>query len=90
MSVSIHDTQSKLCHRYLNDLSIRVILDPRLFSCLLLTQCLTLLICFVEAEMAQNRILELKEQEYNMQYQALVFSHQQRQEEIQAAHIKQY
>ena len=40
--------------------------------------------------MAQNRILELKEQEYNMQYQALVFAHQQRQEDIQAAHIKQY
>ena len=32
----------------------------------------------VEAEMAQNRILELKEQEFNMQYQQLVFQHQQR------------
>jgi len=33
---------------------------------------------YVEAEMAQNRILELKEQEFNMQYQQLAFSHQQR------------
>ena len=40
--------------------------------------------------MAQNRILELKEQEYNMNFQQLVFTHQQRQEEIQQAHIKQY
>ena len=40
--------------------------------------------------MAQNRILELKEQEFNMQYQQLVFQHQQRQEEIQHAHIEQY
>mmetsp|Transcript_46415 Transcript_46415/g.61477 ORF Transcript_46415/g.61477 Transcript_46415/m.61477 type:complete len:83 (+) Transcript_46415:204-452(+) len=40
--------------------------------------------------MAQNRILELKEQEFNMQYQQLVFTHQQRQEEIQQAHIEQY
>ena len=40
--------------------------------------------------MAQNRILELKEQEFNMQYQQLTFMHQQRQEEIQQAHIKQY
>lgn len=40
--------------------------------------------------MAQNRILELKEQEFNMQYQQLVFTHQQRQEDIQQAHIKQY
>jgi hypothetical protein len=45
---------------------------------------------FTEAEMAQNRILELKEQEFNMQYQQLVFQHQQRQEEIQHAHIEQY
>jgi len=45
---------------------------------------------FPEAEMAQNRILELKEQEFNMQYQQLVFTHQQRQEDIQQAHIKQY
>jgi len=37
---------------------------------------------FPEAEMAQNRILELKEQEFNMQYQQLVFTHQQRQEDI--------
>ena len=40
--------------------------------------------------MANNRINELKEQEYNMQYQQLVFNHQQRQEEIQSAHIQQY
>jgi hypothetical protein len=36
----------------------------------------------VEAELAKNRISELKEQEYNMQYQQLIFTHQQRQEEI--------
>lgn len=40
--------------------------------------------------MAKNRILELKEQEYNMEYQQLMFTHQQKQEEIQQAHIKQY
>lgn len=40
--------------------------------------------------MAKNRITELKEQEYHMQWQQLNFQHQQRQEEIQALHIKQY
>ena len=40
--------------------------------------------------MANNRITELKEQEFNMQYQQLAFNHQQRQEELQAAHISQY
>lgn len=45
---------------------------------------------YVEAEMAKNRIQELKEQEYNMEYQQLMFTHQQKQEEIQQAHIKQY
>lgn len=40
--------------------------------------------------MAKNRIAELKEQEYNMEYQQLMFTHQQKQEEIQQAHIKQY
>ena len=40
--------------------------------------------------MAQNRIQELKEQEYNMQTQQMSFEHQQRQEEIQKAHIEQY
>ena len=42
----------------------------------------------IEAEMAKNRIAELKEQEYNMEYQQLMFTHQQKQEEIQQAHIK--
>jgi hypothetical protein len=37
---------------------------------------------YVEAEMAKNRIAELKEQEYNMEYQQLMFTHQQKQEEI--------
>ena len=45
---------------------------------------------FAEAELAKNRIQELKEQEFNMEYQQLVFAHQQRQEEIQQAHIQQY
>ena len=40
--------------------------------------------------MAKNRIAELKDQEYNMEYQQLMFTHQQKQEEIQQAHIKQY
>ena len=30
----------------------------------------------LEAEMAKNRIAELKEQEYNMEYQQLMFTHQ--------------
>lgn len=40
--------------------------------------------------MAKNRIGELKEQEFNMEYQQLLFAHQQKQEEIQNAHIGQY
>jgi len=32
-------------------------------------------IAVVEAELAKNRISELKEQEYNMQYQQLIFTH---------------
>lgn len=40
--------------------------------------------------MANNRIQELKEQEFNMQFQQQAFNHQQRQEEIQSAHIQQY
>ena len=40
--------------------------------------------------MAKNRIAELKDQEYNMEYQQLMFTHQQKQEEIQQAHIIQY
>ena len=30
----------------------------------------------VEAEMAQNRITELKEQEFQMNYQQMIFTHQ--------------
>ena len=30
---------------------------------------------YVEAEMAKNRIVELREQEYNMAYQQLFFAH---------------
>lgn len=40
--------------------------------------------------MAKNRVLELKEQEFNMEYQQLMFEHQQKQEQIQSAHIQQY
>jgi len=39
-------------------------------------------VSLLEAEMAKNRIAELKEQEYNMEYQQLMFTHQQKQEEI--------
>lgn len=31
---------------------------------------------FVEAEMSKNRLRELKEQEFGMEYQNLVFQHQ--------------
>ena len=40
--------------------------------------------------MAKNRIQELKEQEFTMEYQSLCYQHQRKQEEIQQAHIKQY
>lgn len=45
---------------------------------------------YVQAEMAKNRVAELKEQQFNIEYQALLFQRQQRQEEIQNAHIQQY
>lgn len=45
---------------------------------------------YVQAEMAKNRVQELKEQQFNIEYQAMLFQHQQRQEEIQNAHIEQY
>lgn len=40
--------------------------------------------------MAKNRVAELKDQQFNIEYQAMMFQHQQRQEEIQNAHIAQY
>ena len=40
--------------------------------------------------MAKNRIAELKEQEFTLQMQQLQFAHQQKREEIEQAHIKQY
>lgn len=45
---------------------------------------------YVEAEMAKNRIAELKEQEYARQMEEMVFMHQQQREECEQAHIKQY
>ena len=40
--------------------------------------------------MLKARIQELKDQDYHMEYQALVITHQQRQEEIQQNHLMQY
>lgn len=44
----------------------------------------------IEAEMSKNRLRELKEQEFGMEYQNLVFQHQQRKEDIQSEHLQQY
>jgi len=48
------------------------------------------LIWTIEAEMAKNRVAELREQQYNLEMQELLFNHQQQREECEAAHIKQY
>ena len=45
---------------------------------------------FIEAEMAKNRVSELKEQQYSLETQEMLFNHQQQREECEAAHIKQY
>ena len=44
----------------------------------------------IEAEISKNRLRELKEQEFGMEYQNLVFQHQQRKEDIQSEHLQQY
>lgn len=45
---------------------------------------------YVEAEMAKNRIAELKHQDYNRRYEELIFNQTQQREECEQAHIKQY
>lgn len=45
---------------------------------------------YVEAEMAKNRIAELKEQEFQRQMEEMLFKHQQQREECELAHVKQY
>lgn len=42
----------------------------------------------VEAEMAKNRVAELREQQFNLEMQELLYNHQQQREECEAAHIK--
>jgi len=45
---------------------------------------------YVEAEMAKNRINELKEQEFRRATEELIFMHEQQRTECEQAHIKQY
>lgn len=45
---------------------------------------------YVEAEMAKNRIIELRAQDYNKRYEELIFNQTQQREECEQAHIKQY
>lgn len=45
---------------------------------------------YVEAEMAKNRIAELKEQEFTRAQEELIFMHEQQRQECEQAHIKQY
>ena len=45
---------------------------------------------YVEAEMAKNRVAELRQQDYDRRYQELVFNQTQQREECEQAHIKQY
>jgi len=45
---------------------------------------------YVEAELAKNRIAELKEQQFTSQMEELMFLHEQQRNECEQAHIKQY
>ena len=45
---------------------------------------------YVEAEMAQKKVAELKAQAYQWSMEELVFTHTQQREECEQAHIKQY
>jgi len=45
---------------------------------------------YVEAEMAKNRIAELKLQDYQRRQEELIFNQTQQREECEQAHIKQY
>ena len=45
---------------------------------------------YVEAEMAKNRVAELKAQDFQRQMEEKAFSHQTQREECENAHIKQY
>ena len=43
---------------------------------------------YVEAEMAKNRIAELKAQDFNRRHEELIFNQTQQREECEQAHIK--
>lgn len=45
---------------------------------------------YVEAEMAKNRISELKHQQFTQKHEELIFMHEQQKQECEGAHIKQY
>ena len=45
---------------------------------------------YVEAEMAKNRIQELKDTEFNRTMEELYFMHEQQRQECEQAHIEQY
>ena len=45
---------------------------------------------YVEAEMANNRINELKLQEFNRKQEELIFVHESQRQECEQAHIRQY
>lgn len=45
---------------------------------------------YVEAELAKNRIAELKQQAFTSQMEELLFLHEQQRQECEQAHIKQY
>ena len=45
---------------------------------------------YVEAEMAKNRVTELKQQDFDRRMQELIFNQTQQREECEQAHIKQY
>ena len=45
---------------------------------------------YVEAELAHNRINELKHQEYSRNQEELVFTHESQKQECEQAHIRQY
>ena len=45
---------------------------------------------YVEAEMAKNRVADLKQQDQQRKYEELIFDQTQQREECEQAHIKQY
>ena len=45
---------------------------------------------YVEAEMAKNRVAELRAQDYHRRYDEMVYNQMQQREECEQAHIEQY